>query len=121
MAADDRQDDAAANVPCGAPHPTRSYGGRVYVCDLPLGHDGEHVAHTPAFDISWSADAPAASELLEQQDAVIALFTEYVDDILIRARAVNAPHKARVEAGPFALYVEQRLNELVARVAEASK
>lgn len=55
-------------------------------------------------------------EMLTQADAVIALMTEYMDDLLDRSRGVTASH-ARNEAGPFALYVEARLEELVRRLA----
>lgn len=58
------------------------------------------------------------TEALERQDAVIEHVTEYVDDLLDRARGVNQPRVLPDDpAGPFAVYVEARLADLVKLVA----
>lgn len=68
-----------------------------------------------------AANRQELEQTLKQQDEVIALMTRYMDDLLDRARAVNATQKTRPEAGAFALYVEQRLADLVGRVAEVGR
>ena len=61
----------------------------------------------------------AAHELLAQQDAVIALMTDYMDDVLGRARAFNESKLQHPEAltGAFPMYAAARLEELVRKVA----
>ncbi len=63
-------------------------------------------AELEALRAAWDETGKTLEEALEQADNVIAVMTSYMDDLLDRARAVNAPQRARVDAGPFALYRE---------------
>ena len=64
------------------------------------------------------ADLEAAREALRQQDDVIRAMTFVLDDLLDRASDVNQPQRTHGnQPGAFALYAEQRLRELVAKVA----
>lgn len=58
-------------------------------------------------------------EMLEKADAVIALMTDYMDDILDRARGFNESKLQHPEAltGAFPMYVVPRLEELARKVA----
>ena len=66
---------------------------------------------------------PTERELLAKQDAVIGLMTAYMDDLLDRARQVNAAKRNHPDAtaGAYAMYAEARLAELVRKVAEAAR
>lgn len=64
-----------------------------------------------------SDDLASARNALQACDAVIEMMTQYVDDILVRARDVNGRRVTGNSSGPFALYVENRLDDLIKRVA----
>jgi len=86
------------------------------------GSEGLTAARAPesATERMWREHAEALEKAVERQDAVIGLVVIYVDDLIERAHAVNT--SPVIEAGPFALYTESRLRDLVQRVAaEATK
>jgi len=62
----------------------------------------------------WREYAEQLKAVVAKQDRLTGVVVEYVDDLIDRVRQVNATNDG---AGAFALYTEQRLCELVQKIA----